>query len=582
MLNMRKIRTFDDFIDLFPGYKDLGSGRYRVNCPCCGSDLIIFYKAGKFTLSCHKGCLTESITAKLGITVQDLNVNSNGFAEKFAGWDSPQDLENSSKPGNQIEGMGQPTSQQVMQKKPAVQSVKTSADNDPKPSKVRDNNSNGKGNYPGNSGVVTLRCMKEVEAEAVSWLWKPYIAKGKLTLLEGDPGEGKSWITLAIAAAVSLGQGLPGQVSIERGSVILVSAEDGMGDTIRPRLDSLQADLSRIHAIDGVITFDDDGFTTIEQYITEVKPILLIIDPLQAYLGSKTDFHRANETRPILSRLARLAEKYSLAILAVRHLSKAGLVKAIYRGLGSIDFTAACRSVLLAGCNATDKQNSAIVQIKSNLAPKGASQGYQLKDDHFSWTGESTLTSNQILAGDNSDNFTPIDDAKAFLLEMMANGPVLAHITYHDAEAIGISKRTLDRAKAQLGIITRHIGEKGRRGGGDWTWELPPKTIDIATNISGNLNNSEAKKPVLPKKLATSISEKTRPNGPGGSSEGLVAPVDDIVRLWNRKGCPGDWKQDGTDNTTLPEELQAEDCPQSTIDAANKWYIENGGNEVGW
>ena len=268
---------------------------------------------------------------------------------------------------------------------------------------------------PPSSNTIVLRRMTDVKAESVTWLWEPYIAIGKLTLLEGDPGIGKSWITLAIATAISLGKGLPGQASMEPCSVILASAEDGLGETIRPRLDTMKADIDRIHAIDGAVTFNDAGFKLIESYIIEVKPALLIIDPLVAYLAAGMDFHRANQTRPVMARLARLAEKYQLAILPVRHLAKGGKNKAIYRGIGSIDFTAACRSVLLAGCDAQGNQDMAIVHIKSNLARKGHSHGYQLNNDGFCWTGESTLTSSQILADCGRGTAYELDEAIAFL-----------------------------------------------------------------------------------------------------------------------------------------------------------------------
>lgn len=429
---------------------------------------------------------------------------------------------------------------------------------------------------PGNATI--LRCMKDVQTEYVTWLWEPYIAIGKLTLLEGDPGIGKSWITLAIATAISLGKGLPGQTTTEPRSVILASAEDGLGDTIRPRLETMKADVGLIHAIDGAITFDDAGFALIENYIIEVKPTLFIIDPLVAYLGAGMDFHRANETRPVMARLAKLAEKYQLAILAVRHLAKGGQNKAIYRGIGSIDFTAACRSMLLAGCDSEDNLNMAIVHIKSNLAQKGASQGYQLRDNGFYWTGESTLTSTQILAGDdNSGNLSEIDEAIAFLKEELADGTLSQRKVYQDAEGATFSKRTLIRAKSQLGILTRHVGEKGKRGGGDWTWELPTGNNDIATKYSGNLNNYEAKEMTLSKNLATSISEEIVPddNPPDDppTEPCLIRPREKIIELWNSEGRPVVHLGPGENCFDLEGFLNNKDIMPRHIEAINKWYI---------
>jgi hypothetical protein len=172
--------------------------------------------------------------------------------------------------------------------------------------------------YEPSDNGVRLRCIADVKAEKVNWLWQPYIPKGKLTLEEGDPGIGKSWISLAIATAVTLGKGLPGQESVEPANVLLASAEDGLGDTIRPRLDAMGADISRIFAIEGALTLDETGLARLESYLERVRPSLLIIDPLVAYLGAGVDIHRANETRAVMAQLARLAEKYDSAILCLR------------------------------------------------------------------------------------------------------------------------------------------------------------------------------------------------------------------------------------------------------------------------
>jgi len=357
--------------------------------------------------------------------------------------------------------------------------------------------------YEPSDGGIKLRRMADIQAESVNWLWPPYIPKGKLTLLEGDPGVGKSWVSLAVATAVSLGNGLLGQEEGEPANVVIASAEDGLGDTIRPRLDAMGADNRRIFAIDGALVLDLDGFTLLETYLEKKQPTLLIIDPLVAYLGSNIDIHRANETRAVMSQLARLAEKFDAAILAVRHLTKGGMSKAIYRGLGSIDFTASCRSVLLAGCDSEKPNNQAIVHIKSNLAPTGPSIGYELKEDHFYWTGESTLTAAQILAADNDEANSALNEALFFLKDELADGALPAKDVYRNADNIGISKRTLDRAKAQLGVTSRKQGEKGRRGGGVWVWELSDDLDcqDCRTKEFGNLNYIEAKKEVVTERL---------------------------------------------------------------------------------
>ena len=321
---------------------------------------------------------------------------------------------------------------------------------------------------------ISLVCIAEVEPETVSWLWLPYIPLGKLTLLEGDPGIGKSWVSLAIATAVSLGKGLPGTEAIESASVVLASAEDGLGDTIRPRLDAMGADVSKIHAIKGALDFGNGGLIILEGFIQQVKPELVIIDPLVAYIGPGVDLHRANETRAVMAKLADMAEKHSCAIMAIRHLTKGSMSKAIYRGLGSIDFAAACRSVLMAGCDPDNEQKRGIVQIKSNLAKKGQAIGFELRDDGFYWTGESDLTAARILSAEDTDGVSALDEAIDFLKDELADGAVEVKQVERDADAAGIYQRTLRRARENIGVRVKRQSEPGgKRGSGRWLWELP-------------------------------------------------------------------------------------------------------------
>lgn len=351
---------------------------------------------------------------------------------------------------------------------------------------------------PANDGQAApfkVRRMADVAPESVSWLWYPYIPKGKLTLLEGDPGVGKSWVALAIAAAVSLGRGLPGMEVGEPANVLLASAEDGLGDTIRPHLDAMGADARRIHAIDGPLTLDDTGFLSLESAIVAVRPALLVLDPLVAYLGGGLDIHRANEVRHVMARLARLAETHGLAELSVRHLTKGGALKPIYRGLGSIDFTAACRSVLLAGYAADSPQARGLVHIKSNLAPIGPPIGYELRDGHFYWTGESLLTAADILAADDGAGASKLEAAIAFLQDVLADGPVPAVRVLNDSRGAGLAERTVNRAKAKLHVVTHRQGSTGKRGGGGFMWHLPGDLHcqDCHIEDYDNVNHPKAK-----------------------------------------------------------------------------------------
>jgi hypothetical protein len=142
---------------------------------------------------------------------------------------------------------------------------------------------------------LRIVCMADVEAEDVTWLWTPYIPIGKLTILEGDPGIGKSWLTCAIASAVSTGHGLPNTAATEPRNVLILTAEDGLGGTLKPRLNALQADTSRVFAVDEPLVFDETGLLYLEAGITDHKPAIVLIDPLFAYTGGKwTSIVRTN------------------------------------------------------------------------------------------------------------------------------------------------------------------------------------------------------------------------------------------------------------------------------------------------
>mgnify|MGYP001434875179 CR=1 FL=1 len=323
---------------------------------------------------------------------------------------------------------------------------------------------------PRNKRESTVVCLVDIEAEEVSWLWHPYIPIGKLTLLEGDPGVGKSWITLGIATSLSLGVALPGAEPIGPAKTLLYTVEDGLADTIRPRLDAMGADVTKVHAEPEPLIFDLDGLERIEADIKRLGPSLVIVDPIMAFMGAKVDINKANETRAVLAQLAGIAEKYGTSILAVRHLRKSESAKAMYRGAGSIDFTAAARSVLLVGRDPGNQDSCAVAHIKSNLAAMGPSLGYEIRESYFAWTGESDLTAEQLLAGDvGIEERSAIGEADSFLRELLADGPVEAKIVFREAKDAGISDRTLKRAKKTLDARTNRegFGPKGK-----WFWRL--------------------------------------------------------------------------------------------------------------
>ncbi len=415
-----------------------------------------------------------------------------------------------------------------------------------------------------------LVCMANVQPETVSWLWYPYIPLGKLTLLEGDPGIGKSWVSLAIATAVSLGKGLPGTEVAEPQMVLLASAEDGLGDTLRPRFDAMAANVRNVHAIKGSLDFGNGGLAVLQRDIEQVKPALVIIDPLVAYLGPGVDIHRANETRAVMSQLAEIAESSHVAILAVRHLTKGGALKAIYRGLGSIDFAAACRSVLMAGCDPDNDQKRAIVQIKSNLAAKGRAIGFELREGHFYWTGESDLTAARILAAEDSqDGISARDEAENFLRDELSSGPVEWQQIEKDRKAAGISEITLRRARESLSVKIRREGEQGKRGGGRSVWELPEVLVaqkdllvqEVHTEKNEQVNPISFKKESLPK-----TDEQVN-----AIEAALGISVTEVLSIWTREGKPVIELGPGESCTGIDKLLSNNGVSERHLKAIREW-----------
>lgn len=323
--------------------------------------------------------------------------------------------------------------------------------------------------------VPDLICLQDVEEEHVTFLAYPWLPRGKVTMLVGDPGIGKSWIVLALASAVSRGHGLFGQTEgMAPGNVLVLNTEDGLADTIKVRLSKLGADHSRIFAPTKPITFDIDGIRKIERIIQVKNPVLVTIDPIQAHLGGGVDSNSANQVRAKLMPLVEIAGRFGCAVLVVGHLNKDGSKKAIHRLIGSVDFVALARSVVLVASDPDDAENRAIFHIKSNLAAPATPIGYAVAEDKFSWTGPSDLTQERV-NGTSTGNAriaresdkTCLGDATKFLRATLESGPLWAVEVIKTAKDQGISYATLKRAKDDIGV--RSIK---RKGASQWDWFL--------------------------------------------------------------------------------------------------------------
>ena len=242
--------------------------------------------------------------------------------------------------------------------------------------------------------------MSEVQSQEVSWLWYPFIPYGKLTIIQGDPGDGKTTLVLNIAAKLSNGEGLDNEMKLtEPLNMIYQTAEDGLADTVKPRLEVAGADCENISVIDESIKSLSMIDERLEEEIIRTKAKMLILDPIQAYLGGGMDMNRANEARDMTKKLAALAEKYQCAIVLVGHMNKAAGNKAAYRGMGSIDFFAVARSVLLVGRVEGEVNIRAVIQIKNNLAAFGHPKAFELSESGFQWLGDYEITADEVLGG---------------------------------------------------------------------------------------------------------------------------------------------------------------------------------------
>lgn len=321
--------------------------------------------------------------------------------------------------------------------------------------------------------------LSSIEDEEVSWLWEPYIPYKKLTLVEGDPEGGKTYLLLAISAAVTRGFPLPDQLGLmdpaqrAPGNVLYITAEDGLADTIKKRARKCAADLDRIFVVPSANMFPEDmqPFSLARPHllsaaIEERNATLVILDPLTAFLGATVDMHRANEVRPIMSTLVAIADKHQCAMVAIRHWTKQIGGKASYRGQGNVDFLAAARSVLSVGESPEDERLRVMAQAKNSVSTRGLSILFQLSDNGLQWAGTSTLTADELSAAQPNKYQHQRQDAMKWLKDFLKAGPQPAANVTMAAELVGISAMTLRRAKEHLHLLST-------KDAGVWYWRLP-------------------------------------------------------------------------------------------------------------
>lgn len=342
--------------------------------------------------------------------------------------------------------------------------------------------------------------MSEVDAEPIAWLWWPYLAVGKIAMLDGDPGIGKSLLMTQLAASLSRGYPLPdqqGKLTLPTGSpqpTLLLSTEDGLRDTLKPRLVAADADCRKVHVLtgwfdpkDALHAFTLEHLDVLTDALREYQPRLVVIDPIQAYLG-KMDMHRANETRPLLTALAGLAAHHRCAVVCLRHPSKPGQGasgKAIHRGLGSVDFIATARTGLFVEQHPVDPGKVLLSQDKSNIGVYGRTQLFSKYEGQFLWCGVTRLTV-EMYAG-NKRGPDPMAFVEAFCwLEQRLEGGLAWASADIEEEMLtdGYKKDTIRKAKKALGVVSKQTPT-------GWTWRLeplslipPPSTVTVPSTLT--------------------------------------------------------------------------------------------------
>ena len=302
-----------------------------------------------------------------------------------------------------------------------------------------------------NLSKLKLINMQDIEVEDIEWLIYPFIPYGKITIIQGDPGEGKTTLVLQIIARLTKGEAIINEKAKQPINVIYQTAEDGLGDTIKPRLLSADADCSKVLVIDDKDTPLTMRDVRLEQAIVETKAKLVVLDPIQGFLGADVDMHRANKIRPVMKHIAELADKYKCSIILIGHMNKCSMGKSTYRGLGSIDFQAAARSVLIVGRIKDEPEIRVVCQTKSSLAPEAKSIAFRLsKENGFEWIGEYDVTADDLLSG--TAKGTKKQAAIDFLEEFVLNGAKPQTEIMKLAKEKGFSEKTVRNAKDELKI----------------------------------------------------------------------------------------------------------------------------------
>jgi AAA domain len=353
----------------------------------------------------------------------------------------------------------------------------------PRPAAARDEN---------DGAWLRLRCVSDIEARPVRWLWPGRIARGKVSLLAGHPGLGKSQVGASMAAIVTTAGLWPvDRTRCDRGRVVIFSAEDDPEDTIRPRLEAAGADLTRCHVFETVEDRAPNGtprrrpfslasdLPRLSAALAELPDVaLVLIDPITAYLGD-TDSHKNADVRAVLAALAEVAAKHSVAIVAVSHLRKSGAGDALLQVTGSLAFVAAARAAYVIAKDKDDPQRRLMLPIKNNLGEDQTGYAFSLESfrlpggidtSRVIWEAESVaVTADEALApAQATQDGSATDEATDWLRERLARGAMKVSDIDYEAKQAGIKPKPLRSARERLQIVPK----KAAFAGG-WEWALP-------------------------------------------------------------------------------------------------------------
>ena len=352
--------------------------------------------------------------------------------------------------------------------------------------------------------------LANVEPERIDWLWPGYLPRGKLVILDGDPDQGKSVISLDLAARITTGSPMPDDAPPVKGAVLILSAEDGLADTIRPRLDAAGGDPEQVITITEISALGDEGqqFTrpvilpgdlpVIEDTIAAHGVVLVIVDVLMAYLSGTVNAHRDQDIRRALHPLAAMADRTGCCVLVIRHLNKTGGQHAIYRGGGSIGIVGAARAAFMVGTDPDDDTGSTrvLAPVKCNLARRPPALAYRLVADELhgsvraDWLGITDRRAADLLANPEDeaarDERSEHDEAADWLIDYLTGngGEASWGDIKKEARAAGIAERTLQRAHRRAGVTISRAGFPART-----VWSIDPnaqsRQHDGATGASG-------------------------------------------------------------------------------------------------